>query len=47
MNTPSHVPYAQRTAQQTSPMAWQRYAPFTPIRLPDRVGRIVRPWRAT
>ena len=36
MNTPSHVPYAERTAQQASAMAWQRYAPFTPVRLPDR-----------
>ena len=28
--------YAQRNTQQPSPMAWQRYSPFTPIELPDR-----------
>ena len=28
--------YAERTAQKPSPMAFQRYAPFTPIALPDR-----------
>ena len=28
--------YSERTAQQPSPMAWQRYSPFTPISLADR-----------
>jgi 2-isopropylmalate synthase len=28
--------YDVRNAQQPSPMAWRRYAPFTPIDLPDR-----------
>ena len=38
MSTPvaPSAPYAERTAQQPSPMAFQRYAPFTPIDLPDR-----------
>ena len=30
------TPYAERTAQQPSPMAWRRYRPFTPIELADR-----------
>ena len=30
------APYDRRNAQQPSPMAWQRYAPFAPIDLPDR-----------
>ena len=28
--------YDMRNAQQASPMAWQRYSPFTPLDLPDR-----------
>ena len=36
MNATPPVPYAQRTAQQPSPMAWQRYSPFTPVGLSDR-----------
>ena len=36
MNATPPVPYAQRTAQQPSPMAWQRYSPFIPVGLSDR-----------
>ena len=36
MNATPPVPYAQRTAQQPSAMAWQRYSPFTPVGLSDR-----------
>ncbi len=32
----SSSPYDTRNAQNPSPMAWQRYRPFTPIDLPDR-----------
>ena len=30
------VPYEVRNTQQPSPMSYARYAPFTPIVLPDR-----------
>ena len=33
MNTDTHD---QRNAQSPSPMAWQRYSPYTPVSLPDR-----------
>ena len=33
MNTDTHD---QRTAHSPSPMAWQRYSPYTPVSLPDR-----------
>ena len=36
MTTTHPAPYEQRNAQQPSPMAWRRYAPFTPVDLPDR-----------
>ncbi len=36
MNATPPVPYAQRTAQQPSAMAWRRYSPFTPVGLSDR-----------
>ena len=33
MSTDTHD---QRNAQSPSPMAWQRYSPYTPVSLPDR-----------
>ena len=37
------TPYHERNRQQPSPMAFQRYAPFTPIDLPDRTwpGKVI------
>jgi 2-isopropylmalate synthase len=36
MSFERNASYIARTAQQPSPMPWQRYQPFTPIDLPDR-----------
>ena len=36
MSFERNASYLARTAQQPSPMPWQRYQPFTPIDLPDR-----------
>jgi 2-isopropylmalate synthase len=36
MSFERNASYLARTAQQSSPMPWQRYKPFTPIDLPDR-----------
>ncbi len=36
MSFERNASYLARTAQQSSPMPWQRYQPFTPIDLPDR-----------
>ena len=37
------TPYHERNRQQPSPMAFQRYAPFAPIDLPDRTwpGKVI------
>jgi 2-isopropylmalate synthase len=36
MSFERNASYLARTAQQPSPMPWQRYQPFTPIDVPDR-----------
>lgn len=36
MSFERNASYLARTAQQPSPMPWQRYQPFTPIDMPDR-----------